>query len=231
MKKIALIPTREELPNSVIASFLSKAGWDPVFLPGYSSIFEAFSKGAEMKNIKAEDQVILCHDDIDIVSSPDYFNQVIEQHLSDPKTGFIGVAGTRFLKASGVWWEGLSSYAPDSPMNHLSGFIAHGSREANHMNYYGHHGSVVVLDGVFLCTTGKVLNSIKIKKPHYFSGDWDFYDVYYTSQAHLKGFENKTVPIHMIHQSGGEIAGRDSWHANRESFCEHAADHLPLYIK
>jgi len=192
MKKFALIPTREKLPNSVISSYLKKAGWDPIFLPGYSSIFEAFSKGMELCNIKPEDHVILCHDDIDIVTVPEYFNSLIEKELSNPKTGFIGVAGTRFLQESGVWWEGMGKFPQDSPLNALSGFVAHGNRDSNHINYYGHHGKVVVLDGLFLC---------------------------------------KTVPIHIIHASGGEIDGKDSWHLNREAFCEKASDHLPVFIR
>lgn len=231
MKKFALIPTREKLPNSVISSYLKKAGWDPIFLPGYSSIFEAFSKGMELCNIKPEDHVILCHDDIDIVTVPEYFNSLIEKELSNPKTGFIGVAGTRFLQESGVWWEGMGKFPQDSPLNALSGFVAHGNRDSNHINYYGHHGKVVVLDGLFLCTTGKVLNTIIVKQPSYFTGNWDFYDVYYTFQAHKKGYSNKTVPIHIIHASGGEIDGKDSWHLNREAFCEKASDHLPVFIR
>lgn len=231
MKKFALIPTREALPNSVISSYLKKAGWDPIFLPGYSNIFEAFVGGAKLCDIKAEDYVILCHDDIDIVTSPDYFNSLIERELKNPKIGFLGVAGTKFLKESGVWWEGLNNFSAGSPLNALSGFVSHGNRKSNHINYYGPHGDVVVLDGLFMCTTGKVLNTIKTGKPDYFEGDWDFYDIYYTSQAHLKGFTNKTVPIHIIHASGGTIDGKDSWHSNREAFCKQASEHLPMFVR
>jgi hypothetical protein len=228
MRKLAFIPTREELPNPKLAEFFQKAGWEPIFLPGYSSIFEAFSSGRDLHNVKPNDMVILCHDDIDIVVSPKYFNEIIDNSM-DMNTGFLGVAGTRFLGTDAVWWKQMGQHDARSPMNPLSGMIMHGSRKENHTNFYGSHGSVVVMDGVFLCARGKTINTISLKKPKSFKGNWDFYDIYYTYQAHKKGFINKTIPIVMIHESTGEISERESWHQNRKAFMESAE--LPVMIK
>ena len=65
-----------------------------------------------------------------------------------------------------------------------------------------------------------------MEKPEYFEGDWDFYDLHYTSKAHNLNLENHTIPIKIIHHSAGEIVGRDSWHKNREAFIRNTE--LPL---
>ena len=93
---------------------------------------------------------------------------------------------------------------------------------------YGPHGQVVALDGLFLAARKEVWEKIKLSKPKYFEGDWDFYDIHYTTKAHQLDYKNYTVPIDMIHYSGGELVGRDSWHKNRQAFI--ANTQLPISI-
>lgn len=232
MKKIALIPSREEMPNPDLSAFLTKAGWKPIFLSGYSNIFEAFSEGLKLADVGPKDYVIMCHDDIDILSKESFFNQTLETLLQKSDTGFIGVAGTRMLTKSAVWWESMNGNASAmSHLNPLSGFVTHGTLDKNHTTWYGPHGQVAVLDGVFLCAKGSVANQIKISTPKNFKGGWDFYDLFYTAQAHLKGFKNYTVPIHLIHKSLGEFKSKEGWHLNREAFQETFNKHFPLIVK
>ena len=44
----------------------------------------------------------------------------------------------------------------------------------------------------------------------------------------LKGFKNYAVPIIVLHNSMGDIVGRDSWHKNRQAFIENTK--LPLSV-
>ena len=67
------------------------------------------------------------------------------------------------------------------------------------------------------------------KKPFYFEGDWDFYDIYYTSKAIRKGYRNYVIELDVLHNSKGDLGGRDSWHKNREAFIK--KNDLPLKIK
>ena len=127
-----------------------------------------------------------------------------------------------------MWWEDVNK--PPGPLNPLTGSVFHGTKLSMSFNYYGQFGEAVVLDGLFLCAKGKTLNTINLKKPSVFSGDWDFYDIYYTTQTHLKGLKNKTIPIQIVHQSIGELAGRESWHANREAYIRKYFDKLPLSV-
>ena len=81
----------------------------------------------------------------------------------------------------------------------LSGMVMHGDkREKMHVNFYGAYGDVVVLDGLFLAAKGSTINTINLTKPSFFSGDWDFYDIYYTTQTFLKGKKNRTFPTQLI---------------------------------
>jgi len=111
----------------------------------------------------------------------------------------------------------------------LKGFVLHGKniQEAKY-TFYGDPGRVVCLDGLFLAIKGEVLKSIDLTKPDYFEGEWDFYDIHYTVQAHKKGFYNSVEPIFMIHHSFWELVGRDSWHKNRSEFIKHTS--LPIEI-
>jgi hypothetical protein len=89
---------------------------------------------------------------------------------------------------------------------------------------------VVVLDGVFLAARGKVLKELELEKPAIFEGNWDFYDIYYTTEAHLLEYKNKTVEIKMCHKSIGNTDGRDSWHANRLAYYMKYKKQLPLLL-
>jgi len=90
---------------------------------------------------------------------------------------------------------------------------------------------VVAMDGVFLVCKGRVLHQINTKKPTYFSGDWDFYDISYTLQAHMKGLHNYVIPIQIFHRSIGQTSNKASWHVNREALIERLGDKLPIFIK
>jgi|ETNvirenome_6_85_1030632.scaffolds.fasta_scaffold00393_16 hypothetical protein len=228
MKKIAFIPSRENLPPPHLSEYLQNAGWQVCLLSGYSSIFEAYSDAITLHDIKAKDKVIMCHDDIDIMTDKKYFNMFIDEKLDNSDTGFVGVAGTCLLKHSGVWWEGLNQ--PPGHLNPLSGLVYHGKPGTMRETYYGTCGQVSVLDGVFLATTGRVLHTISLKKPKFFTGDWDFYDIFYTAQTYLKDLKNYTIPISLIHNSPGDTRGRDSWHENKNAFIRHFSDKLPFSV-
>jgi hypothetical protein len=170
----------------------------------------------------------MCHDDINILTNPIDFNSIIEGFLQKNKIGFLGVAGTKHLNESCVWWAGLEIPG----QNHLSGFVYHGETVMSMQStFYGQTGHVVAMDGVFLACLGSTLLSIKLAQPKEFVGNWDFYDIYYTLQVHFKGLQNYVVPIQIFHQSLGDTNGKSSWHRNREALINKLGDKLPVFIK
>jgi|2_EtaG_2_1085320.scaffolds.fasta_scaffold17938_2 hypothetical protein len=232
MKKVAFIPTRDGKIKKTLRHFFELAEWRVVPLVGFENIFEAFDTGVKDQDIKADDLVIFCHDDIEILTSPWDFNLFIEKNLEDSNSGFVGLAGTRLLRSSCVWWEDMQTPHADSHLNPLAGSVYHGDKKAEiFQTYFGPLGDVVVMDGLFLAAKGRTVNTIQLKKPKCFPGNWDFYDIFYTSQAHMKGLRNRVIPLQVIHYSRGEIKGKTSWHENREAFADLFKKNLPLHIK
>ena len=166
----------------------------------------------------------MCHDDIEILTDPEVFKNIIVNTCLKVDTGFIGVAGTTHLSEDAVWWN----HQLWQQGKHR-GHVYHGSDILTaDSTYYGKPDQVVCMDGLFLAASGRVLRDLGLDKPEYFEGDWDFYDIHYTVKAHKKKYKNHVVPISLLHNSKGELAGRDSWHKNREAFIKNT--HLPISL-
>lgn len=229
MRKFALIPTRgnptsESSTAYHLKGYLDKAGYEVHWLIGESSIFTAISNKCLELNLKPDDIVIMCHDDIEIFMDSTRFDKLLQENL-DSNTGFLGVAGTPSFGGGErpcVWWSEL-------PFGKMKGIVWHGQSLTDcYPTYFGNYGKVVVMDGVFLCTTGKVLNTIQLKKPKDFQGEWDFYDIFYTFQAYTKGLHNKVIPITIRHESEG--FPRPDWEFNRQAFVRLFGKYLPAVV-
>lgn len=228
MRKIVIIPSKTPIIPSTLVTYFDKAGWELYIMDGCSSIFEAYEEGIKKAKVTSKDYVIMCHDDIHILTNHEDFNSIIEGFLQKNKIGFVGVAGTRVFQESCIWWDGMQHLG----QKHLSGLVYHGTTIGNMQSTnYGYTGNVVALDGVFLACKGSTLLTIKLQKPNDFLGNWDFYDVYYTLQAHMRGLGNYTVPLQILHMSLGETAGKDGWHANKEAMKARLWDKFPISLK
>jgi hypothetical protein len=213
---------KEYKPTTIhLFNYLSDVGVQVKSLVGKNSIFEAYQEGFNKINCNPDDVVILCHDDIEILIPKSSFISTINKCHTLPDCGFIGVAGTRVLEQPCIWWDW-------NKKENLSGGIFHGTTMSRYWTQFGNLGQVVVLDGVFLACKASVLKSILLQSPQEFSGRWDFYDIYYTFQAHLNNFKNYTIPLTLRHESSGNP--RESWDANRRAFIEMYKDKLPTKV-
>jgi len=218
MKHYAIICTRD-------ASNISKTAWDLVnyyssggfqveVISGATSIFEAYANKVTDLDPDPEDVLIFCHDDIQISEGAEYLKERLGERLSEEDTGFVGVAGTTYLGKEAVWWN--QNVWKDGKHR---GSVWHLDKEGQpYETKYGPQGEVVVMDGLFMACNGKVAKQMDFTKPYYFDGEWDFYDIYYCSQARDLGYKNYIINLDILHNSRGELVGRESWHANREAF-------------
>jgi hypothetical protein len=213
-------PTTDKL-----LSFLCIGGVKVYLLSNAQSLFAAYNGAFQKIDPDPEDIIIFCHDDIEIRENPELFLNKLKEALAPDEVGFIGPAGTMELGPDAVWWDQTRwQYG-----KHRGEVLHLDPEKKEYITQYGPPGEVVVLDGLFLAAKRRVLDEVGLEKPEYFEGEWDFYDIHYTSQAFLKGFTNKVVNMRILHNSRGELVGRDSWHKNREAFI--ANNVFPIEIK
>jgi hypothetical protein len=226
-KIYAFICTRSKDFSSVTQKYLSYlaiCGIDVKLLVNQNSIFSGYEKALAKTDPNPEDIIILSHDDVAVNMPYTGFTSIITKSITDD-TGFVGPAGTTYLGDDSVWWD-----HDRWNQGYHRGGVFHISKEKDQLEttIYGRNGQVVVLDGLFLAAKAKVLKEIGLRKPEYLKEHWDFYDLHYTLSAHRKGYINKTIPLPIIHYSRGELAGRDSWHTNREGFREYYKKEFPI---
>jgi len=232
MRRYAIIATR--YPKEVrtdgtttvgnLYCFLTRAGWEVKFVENADSMFEVYDTTVKTLDLKAEDQVILCHDDIEVINSVEMFNRILSAHLEKSDTGFVGVAGSAVITHEAAWFKCAQKYQSGC------GVVYHGKDvETMYPSGYGPHTKAVVMDGVFLASTGRVLNTINLKMPKDFVGKWDWYDAIYTFQAYKKKLNNIVAPIILRHESGGRYP--KEWHEDLPKFVDLFSDHIPAVVK
>jgi len=199
-----------------LLSYLGRNDIEPVLLSDKNSIFSAYEEQFKLdqETMDDEDIIIMCHDDIEILTDGEIFETRLIEGLIPANVGFVGVAGTTKLEKDAVWWNHNNWSA-----GLHRGLVFHGdSLEDSEPSWYGKPGQVVALDGLFLAAKVRTLKDTNLSKPRDFEGEWDFYDLWYTVSTHEKGYNNMVIPIFVRHQSKGELVGRDSWHNNRQAF-------------
>ena len=85
MQKIAIIPSKTENIPKHLSEYFEDAGWKVAVMAGCNSIFEAYTKALTEHSIKSDDTVVLCHDDISVLTNKSTFNEIIEKKLKEYK--------------------------------------------------------------------------------------------------------------------------------------------------
>lgn len=134
-------------------------------------------------------------------------------------TGIIGVAGALGMLPETAWW-----YYPD-----LSGAVAH-TNEGNDVrfNAYGHYGRVAVLDGLCLMLRRGAYDLMG-EPPAVLNG-FHFYDMDLSLRAHFAGLKNWTVPLLLLHESGGVPPVDQRWKEDHRRFLAAYEDRLPVHV-
>ena len=207
-----------------LVKFLCDCGILVYVIDKATSIFAAYNGAFEKINPSDEDIMIFCHDDIDIREEPKVFVEKLKKELSDPGVGFVGPAGTTHLSKDAVWWDKELWEAGKH-----RGKVSHINKQGQeYVTYYGEPGSVATLDGLFLSAKPATIRAVGLQKPDYFEGEWDFYDIHYTTKALSLGYDNRVFDMSVLHNSRGELVGRDSWHLNRLAYIDNNTVPLTL---
>jgi GT2 family glycosyltransferase len=167
---------------------------------GYSSMAGGYNVGVAQATSEV---LVFTHSDVRLWAGRGLWEQMIWELANSPKLGFVGVAGTTQLGDQGCWWMGGDK----------RGAVVHQQDGAQYMSAFGPYGKAVVMDGVFLATTPRVMRQL---------GEWNpdlgfhLYDIEITLRAHLAGYYNRVIPLPLLHGSVGEV--NDAWQESRRKF-------------
>lgn len=233
MGRYVIIPTRKEKEDCLeLTSYFKDAGWEVQLIQNANSMLEAFASGVDKCDISGDDRVIFCHDDIKILLEIETFNDILDAALNTPDVGFVGVAGCSTLGDLNSVQEAnwFANVRGPGWQERGGGLVFHG-KEPTHMkaSYYGWRTRAVLMDGVFLATTGEVLQKISLKKPDVFKSNWHMYDALLTFQTYRKKLKNIIAPIMLLHASGGDYR-REYYKEDSEMFMTLFSRELPASV-
>ena len=129
----------------------------------------------------------------------------------------LGIAGCRRRRPGQVSWRYADGLRTLEPSSNLSGAIAHGRGwPADGVSYYGSPGvEVALLDGVLLAADSARLLAAGVFFDERF--DFHFYDLDFCRQCAAKGLKLATVPLPIVHESGGNFSS-PAWARGRDAY-------------
>lgn len=182
------------------------------------SLTKAYNRGLSQAT---NDIVVFCHDDIEI-QTKQWGTKLLKLFNRNPEYGILGVAGTKHLPSSGMWWENK---------NKMYGRVAHTHEGKTWLSSYSgdlnqNIEETVVVDGVFFA-----IDKTKIKKTFNETVEgFHFYDVTFCFENYLEGVKvGVSTVIRINHKSIGMT--NEQWEENRTKFAETFKDNLPVNIK
>lgn len=180
---------------------------------GTMSLTEVYNKGlAESKN----HIVVFMHDDIEILTKN--WGQKLINHYKFSDYGILGVAGTRSLDESGVWWNKRETlYGCVSHTDGIKTWLSEYS-----LNFGTNIKDAVVVDGVFFsCHKDRIQKKFNEE----YKG-FHFYDISFCFENFM---EDVRVGVHsdisIVHKSIGEVS--EQWNDNRLLFLDKEEENLP----
>lgn len=186
--------------------------------PGKWSLTEVYN---QILDEAEHDIVILLHDDV-------YFDRkywgkrVLDHFRKNPEYGILGVAGTRYMPTSGMWWE---------VGGEMIGQVHHQQGEKKWLSQYNEPFGdriieTILVDGLFIAVN-------KNNIIHRFNEDvkgFHFYDVTFCIENYLAGVKIGTISnVEMTHLSVGMT--NDRWEENKQQFTERFKDELPILLQ
>jgi hypothetical protein len=185
---------------------------------GEFSLSEIYNRGLKES---INDIVVFLHNDI-TVETNQWGKKLLKIFEKKPEYGIIGVAGTKDMPSSGMWWENRKK---------MYGRVKHAHEGKTWMTAYSDDlgteiEEVVVVDGVFFA-----VNKTKLKQNFDESvKGFHFYEITFCFKNYLENVKlGVTTLIKINHQSIGMT--NESWDNNRKDFAEQFKDKLPVSIK
>jgi len=159
--------------------------------------------------------LIFAHDDLYILDF--HWMNAIFNGLAN--FGIVGLAGNkRRVPFQPGWYFIDPTFTPDDRVN-LSGVVGHGtSFPPENISVFGNpFQEVKLLDGLFLAASSEILIKNHLRFDDRFK--FHFYDLDLCRQAEIRGISMGTIPLSLIHQSGGSF-GSEDWKQSYQQYLQ-----------
>lgn len=183
---------------------------------GDYSIFSAYNKGFAQSKFP-----FLCFVHEDILFKTENWGRSLINHLSDKKTGIIGVAGGKIMtRVPASWWMVGPGYK-----NLIQHYKHNKTSRLETQNYNGNRQPAILLDGVFLSFRSELFDKIKFDEQ--LTG-FHGYDHDISVQSVTAGYNNYVVfDILLEHFSEGSMNAQ--YYANLIKIYKKWQANLPLF--
>ena len=213
--------TREHKPEHT--EHIRKAfGHPKVEVIEYVNKGEGLTKFYEMGlKESSHDIVVYLHDDV-VINSKQVASKIVKLFEKNPEYGILGVAGTKNLPSSGMWWEDRSK---------MYGRVEHTHEGKTWLSAYSDDmgndvEEVVIVDGLFFSVhKGRLKEGfdLDVKGFH-------FYEIDFCFRNYLKGVKvGVHTNVRVNHMSIGQT--NTEWDENRVRFAEKYKENLPVTVK
>ena len=172
-----------------------------------------------IKKHKVDDCIfVMCHNDITIKTKG--WGKLLLTKFNNSNFDIIGVAGSTYMPASGMWWEDHTK---------MVGIVEHTDGYQTWISQYSQEilgiKETVIIDGLFMAFDP---DSIVHGFDENFKG-FHFYDLAFCIPNYLDGCNiGVTTVIRILHQSIGQT--NQQWENSRIQFAQTYADELPLSV-
>jgi hypothetical protein len=184
-----------------------------VFFDNRRGLGECYNEA--IAQIEDDDEILVfVHDDVTLA---DFF-WVDKLLLGFSKFEVLGLAGNKRRVARQPAWAFVDEKFTWDDRTNLSGIVGHGHGFPCELSVYGDvMQPLKLLDGVLLAMKKKTLVVSGVKFDEQFK--FHFYDMDICRQFEAKNISMGTVPLGIIHASGG-IFGGPEWRAGYETYLE-----------
>lgn len=217
-ENLTVICSTRAINNSFIEMIKKTSGLPNIEILIYEnnneySLTKIYNKGL---NESTNELVVFIHDDI-IIKTKNW-GKILLKHYNTTDYGILGVAGTKKLTETGVWWANRESMYGN--VSHTDGKKVWNSEFS--YNFGNRIKDVVVVDGVFFsCDKTKIKKTFDESYPGF-----HYYDISFCFDNFK---EEVKIGVHfdisIIHKSVGEV--NDSWNDNRLIFIDREVKNLP----
>lgn len=159
--------------------------------------------------------LIFAHDDLHILDL--HWMNVIFNGLNH--FGIIGIAGNKRRVPLQPSWCFINKEFIWDDFANLSGVIGHGTAFPPEIisNFGPPFQGVKLLDGLILAAFSETLINNHMRFDATFK--FHFYDMDFCRQAEIRGISMGTIPLSLIHESGGNF-GSDDWEQSYQQYLE-----------